>query len=123
MLVVTVYLPRCVIFTLRFEKELSVCQILSMSMLGEVSLVESNEAAGFTPGGALPSVPLSVSFAAVLPPESDDFGFLDAVPAEQITTLGNFTFYIHNRRVLLTYLQAHPLWFVHAPCGALLVCM
>jgi len=45
-----------------------------MSEPGEFSRVESNYAAGSTPGGALPSIPLS-SFATILPPESKNFGF------------------------------------------------
>ena len=46
-----------------------------MSGPGEFSRVESNYAAGSTPGGALPSIPLSFSLATILPPEPKDFDF------------------------------------------------
>ena len=52
--------------------------ILPVSGPGEISRVESNYAAGSTPGGALPSIPLSFSFATILPPEPTSFGFPEA---------------------------------------------
>jgi len=49
--------------------------IVILSGPGKLSRVESNYAAGSTPGGALPSIPLSLSLATILPPEPKDFGF------------------------------------------------
>ena len=48
---------------------------LTMHGLGGFSRVGSNEAAGSTPGGALPSIPLSVSHATMLSPEPQNFDF------------------------------------------------
>ena len=48
------------------EKELSICQSLLLSRHGEFSCVESHEAAGSTPGSALPSMPGSFSLATKL---------------------------------------------------------
>jgi len=49
--------------------------IIILSGPGKLSHVESNYAAGSTPGGALQSIPLSFSRATILPPEPKDFGF------------------------------------------------
>jgi hypothetical protein len=52
--------------------------ILLVSGPGEVPRVESNWATGSTPGGALPSIPLSFGLATILPPEPRNFGFPEA---------------------------------------------
>ena len=54
--------------------------ILLVSGPGEFSGVESNWAAGSTPGGALPSIPLSFSLATILPPKSKYLWFLTECP-------------------------------------------
>ena len=46
-----------------------------MSRLGDVSCVESHEAAGSSSGGALPSVPESFGLANILCPEHKNFDF------------------------------------------------
>jgi len=46
-----------------------------MSGPGEFPCVESNYAAGSTPGSALLSIPLSFSLVTILPPEPKDFDF------------------------------------------------
>ena len=46
-----------------------------MSGPGEFSRVESNQAAGSTPGGALPSIPLCCRLATILPPVPKGFDF------------------------------------------------
>ncbi|KAL5961032.1 hypothetical protein TSMEX_011235 [Taenia solium] len=50
-------------------------------------LIVSGPAAGSTPGGALPSIPLSFSFATILPPEPKHLKVSRGLPVGKVTLL------------------------------------
>ena len=61
--------------------------ILIVSGPGEFPRVESNQAAGSTPGGALPSMSLSFSLATIFPPEPKHFDFSEGRMGREYNTV------------------------------------